>query len=894
MRKEEVYISYAWNKPANGKKPQDPIVAAIQKVLKPNFNVIIDKDAVSYKDNIKEFEERLGKGQKIVLVVSDKFLKSPHCMYEVLKIKEKGNVYERIFPVVLKDAKIYKSDQSLKYIQYWEKEISKLNKKLNDLDSKANLPTIQFDLDTYTSIRAIFDDFRGLLGKMNTLSPEVHLDTNFKALVNALNDNNPLPSNKQEKEYASKINATKKLFEKAIQIVEREVKGESKNAQDILDKIKHFYQQCKDQNFQIAVLAMVKSGKSTFLNSLLGNEYLPMNNVPETAVPIRIVHTDNDKGTLRFNNNTIDGAEKIKSHLVEVNKGNRDKNLVEEEVKFHLHSTFIVLKEKEMTDIKFEILDSAGFGEALPQLTAGKSIDESTSELVDKISAIIYLLDYTKLKTKDEEATLEKIIEMRPDILNKIQDRLFFLINQIDEEDRNSLTKEQAIDFVFNTIKEKMPNALRQNIFTFSAKQALLARLILTGNASEAAKSDFAKIAFGLASGNSKSDNDYKEAAKTILQHSNIEEIENKIINHIFENRSKIFFESLQDNLKRLLLEFKNKYVTTASGTLNKTIQEIESLEEKIKEAKKKQESIQEEADKFESEIKAWIEAEFKGFEKSILDHIDSAFNVEKAEEKQSLFNKLIPRWVKKLQNYIKSAEEQSTYSSSEQIENIVRELNQIISQELYQSFSDFKKNLENRVLLKQNELFEKLKQTINNLARDFETTLKKELKIELEAVELRLDSVNFDRILSEADQFLSRFVKSNYTIQNVERQQRVFIQGSWCERDRYETRYVIQQEWVVENNINKNGIELHWKGQIETYNANAVVMTNRLIENNIKSQIKNARKCFDSYVDDYLNTIREQKAKLTTNTSSEIQARLTELKSVDENIVSIVERLGC
>lgn len=892
MLKEEVYISYAWNKPAKGKKTQDPIIAAIQKALKPNFNVIIDKDAVSYKDNIKEFEERLGKGQKIVLVVSDKFLKSPHCMYEVLKIKEKGNVYERIFPVVLKDAKIYKSEQALKYIQYWEKEISKLNKKLSDLDSKANLPTIQFDLDTYTSIRAMFDDFRGLLGKMNTLSPEVHLDTNFKALVKALNDNNPLPNNKQEKEYASKINATKKLFEKAIQIIEKEVKGESKNAQDILDKIKHFYQQCKDQNFQIAVLAMVKSGKSTFLNSLLGNEYLPMNNVPETAVPIRIVHSDNDKGTLRFSNNTIDGAEKIKSHLEEVNKGNRDKNLVEEEVKFHLHSSFIVLKEKEMTDIKFEILDSAGFGEALPQLTAGKSIDESTSELVDKISAIIYLLDYTKLKTKDEEATLEKIIEMRPDILNKIQDRLFFLINQIDEEDRNSLTKEQAIDFVFNTIKEKMPNALRQNIFTFSAKQALLARLILTENASSAAKGDFAKIAFGLASGNNKSDSDYKEAARTILQHSNIEEIESKIINHIFENRSKIFFESLQDNLKRLLLEFKNKYVTTASGTLNKTIQEIESLEEKIKEAKKKQESIQEEADKFESEIKSWIETEFKGFEKSILDHIDSAFNIEKAEEKQSLFNKLIPRWVKKLQSYIKSAEEQSTYSSSEQIENIVRELNQIISQELYQSFFDFKKNLENRVLLKQNELFEKLKQTINNLARDFEATLKKELKIELEAVELRLDSVNFDRILSEADQFLSRFVKSNYTIQNVERPQRVFIQGSWCERDRYETRYVIQQEWVVENNINKNGIELHWKGQIETYNSNAVVMTNRLIENNIKSQIKNARKCFDSYVDDYLSTIREQKAKLTTNSSSEIQARLTELKSVDENISSIVERL--
>lgn len=50
MSKEEVYISYAWKKPTKGKKIQDPIIAAIQKVLKPHFNLIIDKDVVNYID----------------------------------------------------------------------------------------------------------------------------------------------------------------------------------------------------------------------------------------------------------------------------------------------------------------------------------------------------------------------------------------------------------------------------------------------------------------------------------------------------------------------------------------------------------------------------------------------------------------------------------------------------------------------------------------------------------------------------------------------------------------------------------------------------------------------------------------------------------------------------
>ena len=95
--KEEVFISYAWIKATTGAKTQDGIVSDIEKALNKNFNVVIDKKYIKYKDNIKEFEERLGKGDKIVLVISDNFLKSKHCMYEVLKIQEKGNVYKRIF-----------------------------------------------------------------------------------------------------------------------------------------------------------------------------------------------------------------------------------------------------------------------------------------------------------------------------------------------------------------------------------------------------------------------------------------------------------------------------------------------------------------------------------------------------------------------------------------------------------------------------------------------------------------------------------------------------------------------------------------------------------------------------------------------------------------------------
>ncbi|MGB9153704.1 MAG: toll/interleukin-1 receptor domain-containing protein, partial [Alphaproteobacteria bacterium] len=91
----------------------DKVVAALEE---NNYKVTIDKKDLGYKGNIQEFEERLGRGERIVLIISDKFLKSPHCMYELLKISDSGDVYERIFPIVCKDAKIYKKSDQVEYL----------------------------------------------------------------------------------------------------------------------------------------------------------------------------------------------------------------------------------------------------------------------------------------------------------------------------------------------------------------------------------------------------------------------------------------------------------------------------------------------------------------------------------------------------------------------------------------------------------------------------------------------------------------------------------------------------------------------------------------------------------------------------------------------------------
>ena len=59
LMKEEVFISYAWIKAIDGLKSHENIVSDIEKALKKDFNVVIDKKHIKYKDNIKEFKKHI-------------------------------------------------------------------------------------------------------------------------------------------------------------------------------------------------------------------------------------------------------------------------------------------------------------------------------------------------------------------------------------------------------------------------------------------------------------------------------------------------------------------------------------------------------------------------------------------------------------------------------------------------------------------------------------------------------------------------------------------------------------------------------------------------------------------------------------------------------------------
>jgi internalin A len=176
----EVFISYAWG----GESEQ--IVDQIDQAFRSKgVTLVRDKRDLGFKGSIQAFMERIGRGKAVIVVISDKYLKSSNCMFELVQIAKNGQVYDRIFPIVLEDARIYDPEDRIQYVRYWEQRFEKLDAAMKSVSS-ANLQGFREEIDQYTEIRSTIAGLAHLLKDMNTLTPDIHARSGFEELLRAV------------------------------------------------------------------------------------------------------------------------------------------------------------------------------------------------------------------------------------------------------------------------------------------------------------------------------------------------------------------------------------------------------------------------------------------------------------------------------------------------------------------------------------------------------------------------------------------------------------------------------------------------------------------------------------------------------------------------------------
>lgn len=181
---KEIFISYAWG------GESEAMAYALETTCKAKqiktFKTVRDKQEIGYKGRITEFMQRLGRGKAIIIILSEKYLKSQYCMFELLEIAKNREFYQRIFPIVLQDSKIYDVSAKIDYINYWQEKEDQLNEKVKTMKSLASIPGITEELTLYAKIRQQWAELIDVISKMNNLSPEKHLETGFSEVINAI------------------------------------------------------------------------------------------------------------------------------------------------------------------------------------------------------------------------------------------------------------------------------------------------------------------------------------------------------------------------------------------------------------------------------------------------------------------------------------------------------------------------------------------------------------------------------------------------------------------------------------------------------------------------------------------------------------------------------------
>lgn len=183
----EVFVSYAWGEISPIGDERMRFISELQEAFKRRgIKILIDKNEVTYKKSIKNFMDKIGNGKYVILILSEKYLKSKYCMYEALQILENDNYYDRIFPVVFSDTKIFEPLEVLEYIQFWTDKIKELNEKIVKIDALAYSKPLINELELYFEIRRLLTKFTDVIADLNTLTPEKIKENDFEIIFDSI------------------------------------------------------------------------------------------------------------------------------------------------------------------------------------------------------------------------------------------------------------------------------------------------------------------------------------------------------------------------------------------------------------------------------------------------------------------------------------------------------------------------------------------------------------------------------------------------------------------------------------------------------------------------------------------------------------------------------------
>lgn len=130
-----------------------------------NVNIVRDIREISSFNSIRQYMKSIRDMEYAILIITDNYLKSFNCMFEVMEVMKEKGFENKIFPL-LYETSIYLPIERIKYINFWQNEYNKLDTELNSINRIDSI-SISKNLKEIREIKSTMDDFLALVSDMN-------------------------------------------------------------------------------------------------------------------------------------------------------------------------------------------------------------------------------------------------------------------------------------------------------------------------------------------------------------------------------------------------------------------------------------------------------------------------------------------------------------------------------------------------------------------------------------------------------------------------------------------------------------------------------------------------------------------------------------------------------
>lgn len=145
LKKKKVFLSYCG-------KDEETVNDIDKKFQEMGLDVTRDNRDLHYKSDIKNFMQSLKNHDYVITVISDSYLHSKSCMYEIGELLKINDYKTKTLQIILPDADIFDDVNKYKYLDFWTEKKSELEEKLKKNLSIANMQLIKEDIEHYNDI----------------------------------------------------------------------------------------------------------------------------------------------------------------------------------------------------------------------------------------------------------------------------------------------------------------------------------------------------------------------------------------------------------------------------------------------------------------------------------------------------------------------------------------------------------------------------------------------------------------------------------------------------------------------------------------------------------------------------------------------------------------------